>query len=547
MENNEYQLICCGSRGSRPVEGRLFNEFGGFTSCYVLKSQDYALIIDCGTGLYEANAIVLDCSVIDVVITHMHYDHILGMLDWGSLPPKAKITFYSCFDNWFGEKTFEEFFRAPFWPVNPGFTLKETPRNGEPLILREGLKAEFYEASHPNGSQLMRIVSTDENGDHCIVVMFDCENPEIMDINIVKNCDYLLFDGMYTDSEYKTHTGFGHSTWQEACRYASRVNCKRLVVTHHNPGRTDDQLRKFEKLARNVYPDTDFARSGQDWSFPLKDVSTPQEQPAKKHKKKFAFSKITENILDELDDIVLNDEKRLRFLGIGCYVLLSAISLFMSVINIITDKTLLMYSTVVFGVACLINIMLQVTLKIDYKIVQIIFQIEIMLLFCFFLISGEPEGFAALWILMLPFAGMLVFGKRRTLLMCSVMLLLIIFFLDTQLGQSFLQYEYTASFRLRFPMATFAFTMLGYFLELVRERTFKELEALRASQADIIANQTSELREKNFNMMRMNSKLQLRNRILRKTIGETLTDDKIKDMLNEEDSLEDSSEDTKDQ
>lgn len=75
---SKYQLYCCGSRGSRPVEGKRFNEFGGFTSCYVLKTDDYALIIDCGTGLYEANNIILDCSTIDIVLTHMHYDHILG-------------------------------------------------------------------------------------------------------------------------------------------------------------------------------------------------------------------------------------------------------------------------------------------------------------------------------------------------------------------------------------------------------------------------------------------------------------------------------------
>ena len=63
---------------------------------------------------------------------------------------------------------------------------------------------------------------------------------------------------------------------------------------------------------------------------------------------------------------------------------------------------------------------------------------------------------------------------------------------------------------LRFPMAFFAFFILAYFIEAVRERTYREIENLKNSQASIIADQTAELREQNKNMMRINAELKMK-------------------------------------
>ena len=136
---------------------------------------------------------------------------------------------------------------------------------------------------------------------------------------------------------------------------------------------------------------------------------------------------------------------------------------------------------------------------------------------------------------MLPVAGMFVFGKKRNTVLCLLMFLFLIFVFYTPLGKSLLRYEYTQSFMLRFPMAFFAFFLLSYFLETVRENTFNELENLKKSQADIIADQTSELREQNFNMLRINSQLQLRNNMLAKKVGKDLSDDEIRELLGDAD------------
>ena len=526
--NAKYQLYCCGSRGSRPVEGIRFNEFGGFTTCYVLKSDDYALIIDCGTGLYEANPIILDCSVVDVVLTHMHYDHLLGMLDWDTFNQKTKITFYGGFDKWFGDKTFDEFFKAPFWPVQPSFVLKNTPSHGERLVLRNDLYLDFFDSPHPNDCQRMIIHHTDDDGkDYKIAIMFDNEYVDGIDMELLDGCDYILFDGMYTDSEYPEKTGYGHSTWQEGARFATRVNPKRMIITHHNPFRTDEELRSFESKSRDIFPATDFARSGQHWDFPNTD-SIRNEEPKEKKKRRF-------NLDETLNEIVLNKERFARFLSIGTNIILCVVSALMSIVNIYTDKILLMYSTVIFSVLCCINAVAEYKNKKLHNALLLVFQVEMLLLIVFFIVTGTPEGFSAIWALLLPVAGILVFGRSRTLVLSVLMEFLLIFFFETPLGRSYLMYEYTESFMLRFPMAFLAFTLMGLFLGTVREKLSNEVDKVREEQATKIANQTAELRAQYFDLIRANSKLRLRNKMLQGMTGEDISDESLLEMLRTED------------
>lgn len=47
----KYTIYVLGSRGSRPAHGKGFEIFGGQTTCFVVKYEKHAVIIDCGTGL----------------------------------------------------------------------------------------------------------------------------------------------------------------------------------------------------------------------------------------------------------------------------------------------------------------------------------------------------------------------------------------------------------------------------------------------------------------------------------------------------------------
>ena len=254
-----YKLYVCGCRGSRPVHGARFEEYGGQTTCMIIRTGNYALVIDCGTGLYDAKPILEGCKDVDVFFTHIHYDHILGLLDWSVFPKNATIRFFGAFNGWMGKETINEFFRSPFWPLQPWLgQIVDVPRDGTSVKLGGGISVETYPALHPDSSSLLRI----KCGKKCVFMMFDCESPDCMPKDILKKADMLFYDGMYENETYPLHIGWGHSTWQEGCRLANELGTKRLVITHHDPANSDEQLRKMEQKAKELCPNSIFARAG---------------------------------------------------------------------------------------------------------------------------------------------------------------------------------------------------------------------------------------------------------------------------------------------
>ena len=515
---DKYTLYCCGSRGSRPVEGRRFNEYGGYTTCYVLKKEDYALIIDCGTGLYSVNSIIAECSTVDIILTHVHYDHVLGLLSL-TQPQNTAITIYGNYKEWFGtgEKTFNALFQQPFWPITPKYNSVDIPEDGKTITLNNELKVSFYTADHPNNAKHV-IIEYEENK---LVAMFDCEDPSTMDAEFIRNCNILVYDGMYTDDEYPSRIGYGHSTWQKAVQYATQINPDRLIITHHDPDRSDEELNSFEKQSNEIYPWTDFARAGQYWEFPLNKVQIDKKDETIVTAQLSRFKQY-------MNDVLLDKKRLLKFETVSCYVILTFVSFFMTIVNYYTDKKVLLISTLTFGILCLINIFLTLGTNKGMDISTHIFRVEVVALIVFFYLSGIPEGFSALWALLIPFASMLIWGKKSAGILCLVLQAITMFIFWTSYGNSLLRYEYSDSFMLRFPMAFFAFMALAFALETIRQKTSDELEALRNNQKEIIADQTSELRDRNFELMNANGRLELRNRMLYKTFGNFLPDEVIR-------------------
>lgn len=259
MENRKYKMYCLGCRGSHSVFGKQYLEFGGQTSCYIIKCDDYAMVIDCGTGLYEARDLLKDCNIIDVFLTHIHYDHVLGLLDFSVFPKKARVSFYAAFRNWFGADTLSEFYRKPFWPIQPWLgPLCEIPQDGTPCNLGLGVVVQNFPAAHPDNASVLYITL----GDKTVCVMFDCEKADSLPMDLVTNSDILLYDGMYENQTYADKVGWGHSTWQEGCRLAKEANIKKLIITHHDPNFDDEELRLLEEEAKGMFANSCFARAG---------------------------------------------------------------------------------------------------------------------------------------------------------------------------------------------------------------------------------------------------------------------------------------------
>lgn len=179
-------------------------------------------------------------------------------------------------------------------------------------------------------------------------------------------------------------------------------------------------------------------------------------------------------------EVLTDDEKRKELQYVGIFILLGLVSAFMTVLNVITHKGILTISTAVFAVLCFVNYLLvKKGRETGRTIASILFSIEIVLLFLFFLISGNPDGFSALWIMMLPACGMLLFGRKRASILCAIMFAILVFFFWIPAGRSLLQYEYNQTFVMRFPILYLAFFLLSTLLETIRSVTQDELNKMR--------------------------------------------------------------------
>ena len=72
-----------------------------------------------------------------------------------------------------------------------------------------------------------------------------------------RDADVLLHDGQYRDQEYPAHVGWGHSGIGDAMEFADKADVGRLVLFHHDPYHTDDELETLLADARASRPAMD--------------------------------------------------------------------------------------------------------------------------------------------------------------------------------------------------------------------------------------------------------------------------------------------------
>ena len=65
-----------GTRGSYPIDGEDYLEYGGATSCIVLNNDKTTIMLDCGSGASSAIDDLKNVDVLHLFISHLHLDHI---------------------------------------------------------------------------------------------------------------------------------------------------------------------------------------------------------------------------------------------------------------------------------------------------------------------------------------------------------------------------------------------------------------------------------------------------------------------------------------
>lgn len=191
-------------------------------------------------------------------MSHVHYDHLLGLLAGGVFPRDVKPRFIAPFDNWLGQDTLKQFFSRPFWPYMPEFGEMVCAVPGEQVKLRKGVSALFHPANHPDGACILRLGGLGWS----VCYACDYEHNGAFPDELARDCTLLLYDATYTDEEYPEHIGWGHSTWQEGCALAQRLGIPNLMLVHHAPEKGDAALQALSMEVRESMPGVRFARSG---------------------------------------------------------------------------------------------------------------------------------------------------------------------------------------------------------------------------------------------------------------------------------------------
>ncbi len=272
MSDETFRIRLWGTRGSLPVSGRQFQEFGGNTICVEMQCGSHRLIFDAGSGLREAGDALMaeGVSEIDIFFSHFHYDHVIGLPYFVPLyKSRAAVTLWS---GHMGPKMttrdmVRQLMRPPWFPVEPDICAARVETRdfhpGDALQPRPGITIKTASLVHPGGAVAFRV----EWAGRSVVMVTDTEHtPGIFDpvvLKLIDGCDLFLYDCTYLDSEMERYRGYGHSTWQQAVRLAKIGQTKSVGFIHHLPARTDDELLAIESQAQAEFPGSFVGRDGQ--------------------------------------------------------------------------------------------------------------------------------------------------------------------------------------------------------------------------------------------------------------------------------------------
>ena len=71
-------------------------------------------------------------------------------------------------------------------------------------------------------------------------------------VDFARGAAVLVHDTMYTAAEYDSFFGWGHSTYTDAVELALEAQVEQLVLFHHRPERTDDEVDRCLEACRTL-------------------------------------------------------------------------------------------------------------------------------------------------------------------------------------------------------------------------------------------------------------------------------------------------------
>lgn len=261
-----------GVRGSCATPGAEFVRYGGNTPCIEVRAGGSTLILDAGTGLRKLGQSLVAKGKVDVtlLLSHVHWDHIQGLPFFAPLyVPGTRIHVVGGANPMPLRDCLHRQMSAPNFPVDlrdVGATLTFFELRDRQRTVLGDAEITAVRANHPDGVYAYRI----EHKGRAVVYATDTEHYSCVDKRLLTLCqdaDVLIYDTQYLPEEYSgergmSRIGWGHSTFEAAAALAKAANVRELVLFHHDPDRTDEQVAVIEQRAKHLFASSTAAFEG---------------------------------------------------------------------------------------------------------------------------------------------------------------------------------------------------------------------------------------------------------------------------------------------
>lgn len=254
------QVTLWGTRGSLATPGPETARYGGNTSCVgVVGREGTVLVLDAGTGIRRLAATIPESMRrVDILLTHLHMDHIQGLGFFAPLyRPNVEVHIWGP-----GSTTLRlqarlmRYLSPPLFPVNLAELACKMIFHD--ISSRDIDIGEFRVCSalvcHPGPTVGYRITAP-EGG---VLTYLPDHEPALAALRfpslprewtsgatLAAEADLLIHDSQYSAAEYPGHCGWGHSSLNQTLDFGTLTEVKQLVPFHHDPNHTDLDLDRL--------------------------------------------------------------------------------------------------------------------------------------------------------------------------------------------------------------------------------------------------------------------------------------------------------------